>query len=75
MDTSRKIVHVRYDGKTYDYYPDELDFSCDVSDSELINIVENLISQTEENVDLEGFEVERYSENNFIDIHPQAKFG
>ena len=73
MTVALGSVHVRVEGRSYDFDMDELDISFESSD---IDIKRAVAAATEVPVTkLNAYEIERNTLENYIDISPGAVFG
>ena len=76
LDGVEERIHVRYDGRTYDYPVRDLDVADEPTNAQILEAASHSLSdELGRNVSLDGFVVESYSENGLWDVHPQAKFG
>ena len=79
MATLRDVeerIHVRYDGRTYDYPVEDLELADNPSNDQVIEAAARAISdELAMDVSLNGFAVDSYPDNGLWDVHPQAKFG
>ena len=76
LENVEERIHVRYEGRTYDYPVQSLDIANDPTSAQVLEAASNALSdELGTDISLDGFTVESYPTNGLWDVHPQAKFG
>ena len=76
IENVEETIHVRYDGRTYDYPIQDLEIADNPTSAQILEAASRALSdELSSDVSLDGFAVESYPDNGLWDVHPQAKFG